>query len=155
MSGQSAINRKRRLGDLLVLLVLATMVAVYCVDAVRASPNILNLILVLPVVVLVLVLCLFQFVLSARAVPQEEAEIETMADVLPVVILFAAYVISLEWLGFDIGTCLFLGAFLWLQGERRWQWLLGYSIAFAFALALFFSVMLPYPMPMLLLDSAY
>jgi hypothetical protein len=58
-------------------------------------------------------------------------------------------------LGFDVGTTLFVGSFLWLQGERRWYWLAGYSISLGFGLSLFFSAMLPYPMPMLLLQSAY
>ena len=65
-------------------------------------------------------------------------------------VLFAAYVITLDWLGFDVGTALFVGAFLWMQGERRKTWLVGYSLAFALTLTLFFSRMLPYPMPTLL-----
>ena len=64
--------------------------------------------------------------------------------------LFSAYVLTLNWLGFDVGTALFVGAFLWLQGERRLRWLVGYSLAFALVLTLFFSRMLPYPMPTLL-----
>ena len=54
-----------------------------------------------------------------------------------------------------VGTALFVAAFLWLQGERRLPWLLGYSISLGFGLALFFSTMLPYPMPMLILQTAY
>jgi len=146
---------KHRIADLLVLLLLASLVAIYCFDAVRASASILNLILVLPVTVIVLVLCLIQFVSSVPKVRSESDMKEPIADILPVVGLFAAYVLSLHWLGFDVGTCLFLGVFLWLHGERRWPWLLGYSISFAFALTIFFSKMLPYPMPMLMLNSAY
>jgi putative tricarboxylic transport membrane protein len=142
-----------RLADLFVLLLLAAGVVVYCYDAVRASTDILNLIVVVPLTVVVLMLCLIQFVVS---ITDERASGEAegaAADVLPVICLFAGYVLSLQWLGFDVGTCLFLVAFLWLHGERRWPWLLAYSISFAMALSIFFSKMLPYSMPMLVLRS--
>jgi putative tricarboxylic transport membrane protein len=155
MSGLSKNYNKHRIADLLVLLLLASLVALYCYDAVQASSSILNLIFVLPVTVIVLVLCLIQFVISVPKLSSESDKKEPITDVLVVMGLFAAYVITLHWLGFDVGTCLFLGVFLWLHGERRWPWLLGYSISFAFALSIFFSKMLPYPMPMLLLNSAY
>jgi putative tricarboxylic transport membrane protein len=146
---------KHRIADVLVLLLLASLVGLYCYDAVQASSSILNLIFVLPVTVIVLALCLIQFVINVPKLQSETDKKEPISDVLVVMGLFAAYVISLHWLGFDVGTCLFLGVFLWLHGERRWPWLAGYSIGFAFALAIFFSKMLPYPMPMLLLNSAY
>jgi putative tricarboxylic transport membrane protein len=155
MFGQSKNFNKHRFADLLVLLLLAGLVGIYCFDAVRASTSILNLIFVLPVTVIILALCLIQFIVSVPMLRSETEKKEPITDVLPVMGLFSAYVISLHWLGFDVGTCLFLGIFLWLHGERRWPWLLGYSISFAFALSIFFSKMLPYPMPMLLLNTAY
>ena len=111
--------------------------------------------MVLPVTVIVLVLCLAQFVIELRGASKEAPEREAVADVAPVIGLFAVYVLTLEWLGFDVGTTLFVASFLLLQGERRWHWLAGYSISLGFGLAWFFSAMLPYPMPMLLLQSAY
>ena len=145
---------KHRLADLFVLLLLAGLAASYCLDAVRASTDILNLILVLPVTVIVLVLCLIQFVLSVARLRSESTAQEPVTDMLPVISVFAAYVFSLRWVGFDVGTCLFIGVFLWLHGERRWGWLFGYSISFALALSMFFSKMLPYSMPMLILRTA-
>ena len=144
-----------RIADLLVLLVLAGLVTLYAYDAFQASSEVLNLIMVLPVTVIVLVLCLTQFVIELRDASKEVPERDGVADVIPVIGLFAGYVLTLHWLGFDVGTTLFVGSFLWLQGERRWYWLAGYSISLGFGLSLFFSAMLPYPMPMLLLQSAY
>jgi putative tricarboxylic transport membrane protein len=144
-----------RVADLVVLLVLAGLVILYGLDAYSASSHVLNLILVLPVIAIVLVLCLVQFVIEIRDTEAEAPARESVADVAPVIGLFAAYVLTLQWLGFDIGTMLFVAAFLWYQGERRWYWLIGYSISLSFGLALFFSAMLPYPMPMLILQSAY
>jgi putative tricarboxylic transport membrane protein len=144
-----------RVADLLVLLVLASLVILYGYDTYTASRDVLNLILVLPVIAIVFSLCLVQFVIELRDVKAETPVRESVADVAPVIGLFVAYVLTLQWLGFDIGTMLFVAAFLWLHGERRWHWLIGYSMSLSFGLALFFSAMLPYPMPMLLLQSAY
>lgn len=146
---------KHRVADLVVLLVLAGLVALYCVDAVRASTSIYNLIFVLPVTVIVLGLCLVQFILGVPKTRQVEPPREPIGDIAPVVALFTAYILTLHWLGFDVGTSIFLAAFLRLHGERRWPWLLGYSIGFALLMSIFFSKMLPYPMPMLILNSAY
>lgn len=145
----------RRAADLLVLLVLASLVILYALDAYGASSDVLNLILVLPVTAIVLLLCSLQFFIEIRADKSAAPSRESIAGVAPVMGLFAGYVLTLQWLGFDIGTMLFLASFLYLQGERRWYWLLGYSISLSFALAMFFSAMLPYPMPMLVLQSAY
>ena len=155
MSRRSAIVNKHRIADLFVLLLLASLVGLYCIDAIQASRSIYNLIFVLPLTGLVLLLCLIQFVVGVPKVRTVEQEREPVAHIIPVVTLFGAYVLSLHWVGFDVGTFLFLAVFLWLHGERRWPWLLGYSISFAFLVSIFFSKMLPYPMPMLILRSAY
>lgn len=177
------------IADVAVLVLLALFVIVYALDSVRASTDVLNLILVLPVSVIVLVLCAAQFVLSIVAIrrasrarsaheesetagvhehendlpirdsprresPRRDSANETGAgDVARVVGLFALYVLTLPWLGFDIGTAIFIAIFIWLQGERRWPWLLGYSIAFAFALSFTFSRLLPYDMPLSVLGA--
>jgi len=176
MSRPHAARGSERAADLTVLGLLAGFVLLYCVDAVRASTAVLNLILVLPVSVLVLALCAVQFVLSVTADkraarhgaglatsprvegPERALEGGTGATsdlgALTAAGLFSLYVLTLPWLGFDIGTMLFLGAFLRLQGERRWLWLVGYSIAFGMALSYAFSRLLPYDMPLRLLGVA-
>ncbi|MDH3265814.1 MAG: tripartite tricarboxylate transporter TctB family protein [Gammaproteobacteria bacterium] len=146
---------KDKIADLSVLLVLAGLVVLYGIDSIQASTHVLNLILVLPVTVAVLVLCAIQFVIDVPQLRQPAQDRKSVSHVFPVMALFAAYVISLEWLGFDVGTFVFLVAFLWLHGERRWPWLFGYAISFAALMVLFFSTMLPYPMPMLILNTAY
>ncbi len=153
-SPENKIN-KSRAADFVVLLVLASLVAAYAIDSYSASTEVLNLILVLPLTIIVLVLCLIQFVAELRGPTSIPPARDNVTDAAPVIGLFAVYVLSLNWLGFDVGTALFVAAFLWFHGERRLPWLLGYSIALGFALALFFSAMLPYPMPMLVLSTAY
>ena len=153
MSGEASKLNKNKIADLCVLLTLAGLVALYGVDAARASTHVLNLILVLPLTIIVL--CLVQFAMDVPHVRAEEDSKEPVSTVLSVMALFTAYVLSLNWLGFDVGSFLFIGAFLWLHGERRWPWVIGYALSFAMLMALFFSTMLPYPMPMLVLETAY
>ena len=141
----------RRMADLAVLLVLASMAALYCYDVVTASTHIYNLILVLPLTILVITPCVIQFFLTLRAKTPPTRQNAEPANAWPAMLLFAAYVLSLNWLGFDVGTCLFTAAFLYQQGERRWLWLIGYAVAFALLVTVFFREMLPYPMPTLVI----
>lgn len=143
------------IADLAVLVVLTLLVIVYGVDSVRASTHVLNLIFVLPLTVIVLCLCLVQFARQVPKMTKGAEETQPVTGIFTVVALFSAYVLSLNWLGFDVGTFIFLCAFLWLHGERRLRWLIGYSLSFALSMSLFFSMMLPYPMPMLILGTAY
>lgn len=146
---------RHQIADALVLLGLMCLTGWYLWDAFRASTEIPNLILILPVTVLVLLLCLLEFVNQLRHAKREPEQLDPISSVLPVITLFIGYVISLPWLGFDVGTFVFVCLFLWLHGERRLQWTLGYGLLFAALTALFFSAMLPYPMPMLLLPTDY
>jgi putative tricarboxylic transport membrane protein len=141
--------------DLSVLLVLAGLIALYWWDARQASGHIINLILIAPLSICLLVLCVIEFVAQLRGKQPSAQDIEPFSSVWPVMVLFIAYVVSLPWLGFDVGTSLFIGAFLGVHGERRVLLLVAYSLSFGFLVALFFSNMLPYPMPMLLLPTAY
>ncbi len=150
-------NRKkvggRQVGDLAVLVVLAGLTLWYCLDARSASTHILNLILILPVTALVWLLCLIQFIRQLTGRVSESPEVEPVKRVVPVISLFVGYTLTLPWLGFDVGTALFMAAFLWFHGERRWPWIVGYSLCFASVASLFFAAMLPYPMPMLVFPS--
>ena len=144
---------RARVADVAVLLLLASLVVFYCWDASRASTHILNLILVLPLTVMVLVCCALQLVFTLTASDKTLPLREPVKDVVPIMGLFAAYVISLNW-GFDVGTFLFIVLSLWFHGERRIIWSVGYALAFSSLATLFFSNMLPYPMPMLVLGFA-
>ncbi|MGB1157895.1 MAG: tripartite tricarboxylate transporter TctB family protein [Porticoccaceae bacterium] len=144
-----------QMADLAVLLTLFCLVLWYFWDAYSASNEVLNLILILPVTFIVLVLCAIEFIGQINNRDVEQPELDPVTTILPVVSLFAGYVITLPWLGFDVGTFLFISLFLWFHGERRWQWVLGYGLCAATLMALFFAAMLPYPMPMLLMATDY
>ncbi|MBD3897961.1 tripartite tricarboxylate transporter TctB family protein [Halomonas sp. ML-15] len=147
-------TRDRDYGDLLVLMALAGFTLWYLFDAIRVSSAVQNLLLILPLALIVLTIVLLELVVRLRkGTLLARPEDEPLRQTLPVVGLFAAYVISLETLGFDVATVLFIAAFLVLKGERNWLLLGGYSLAFGFGVAFFFALMLPYPMHMLILQG--
>lgn len=142
-----------QIADLIVLVVLAGLVVWYYLNARSASTHILNLILILPVTGLTLLFCMIQFIRQLMDRTTELVAVESVKSVVPVISLFVGYTLTLPWLGFDVGTALFIALFLWLHGERRLPWVLGYSLSFASLVSLFFTAMLPYPMPMLIFPA--
>ncbi|MDB2480836.1 tripartite tricarboxylate transporter TctB family protein [Porticoccaceae bacterium] len=144
-----------QVADLSVLFILFCLVLWYFWDAYTTSNEVLNLILILPVTLVVLVFCAVEFFSQISHRDSEQPELDSASTIVPVVTLFSSYVITLPWLGFDVGTFLFISLFLWFHGERRWQWVLGYGLCASTLISLFFSAMLPYPMPMLLMATDY
>ena len=154
--------------SLALIVALFIFVLWYLYDSYQASQHILNLILILPVSVLVFLLCLSQFIreyfgnlsTNKEALPKPKPQStldapESIRTVLPIMGLFILYVITLPLLGFDVGSFIFLAAYLWFHKERRWVWIIGYAFCFALMTSLFFSKMLTYPIPMLILPTAY
>src|SRR3546814_19217888 len=91
-----------------------------------------NLVRVLPVGALSLMVCarfVVDVVRRARAAPEAVSQEESPAPVgqafigryRPAVLmaLFALYVMTLPWLGFDVGSAVFVAAALVMDGERR------------------------------------
>lgn len=131
----------------------------YLIDAYEASSSTENLLLILPVATVVIVLCLW--ILSrvffqtprkkTKTKTEEHSKIEKKkVSVLGAMIILAAFILSMNWVGFDLATFVFLAALMFLQGERRPIWLVGFSLVYAILVSLFFEIMIPYPMPMLL-----
>lgn len=146
----------QRVADFAVVLILASFVSWYTWDAYRVSAEAENLILIVPIATIALVLCVLELIRQTSVKTKERSESqESVKDVLPVMGLFTAYVLSLETIGFDVATTLFVAAFLWVQKERRLVWLVGYSLAFGLLMSTFFAEMLPYPMPMTFLPTDY
>ncbi|MBT8148021.1 MAG: tripartite tricarboxylate transporter TctB family protein [Gammaproteobacteria bacterium] len=182
LKNQNRLSQEQA-GNLAVLLALFLYAAWYLWDTWQASTQIYNLIFVLPLTVSILLLCLLTFLKELLVMdsasqdvseaPEESTETKESTETMEstetvestetikstetatfkVVLLFVGYVVTLPWLGFDVGTFIFIALFLYLAGEKKWQWALGYSLVFAFSSALFFSYMLPYPMPLLLLPG--
>lgn len=153
------MKRQAPYAELALPVLFLTVTVWYLVDSYRASATIENLLLILPTSVVVLTLCawiaLRTLVLTPsrqeeEALLEEEKPKEKKVSVLGAMIILAAYVLSMGFIGFDVATFLFIAALMFLQGERRIGWLIGFSLIFAFLVSLFFQYMIPYPMPMLL-----
>ncbi len=145
------ILSKEKIANSIVILCLATFVLWYIIDSHNASSSLENMILILPIASITLCLCVYAFFTQK----EDKEKKDDVLTVIPVMILFTLYVLSLEYLGFDLGTILFLGIFLYLHGEKKLPWVIGYSLVYGFVIAYFFSEMLPYPMPMTFLPTDY
>lgn len=151
-------------GHVLLVLGFAALTVFYLHDAWQASSRVRNLILILPASIVALVLCvivlvgIFREARTAAPEPQAEAPAGEAREPFlvryrtgAVMALFAAYILTLPWLGFDVGTAAFVAANLVLNGERRIVPLVVVPVVFAAAATLAFRWLLPYPMPILLL----
>lgn len=159
---EAKVRRRLDWGHLTLVLFFAVVTIAYLADAWEASAKFKNLVLVLPASVLALFLCLVVAwsalrsgadVTDAPAADDEIPKATLLERFRPAFLmaLFALYVLTLPWLGFDVGSAVFVAAALLLDGERRILIILPVSIVFAFAATLIFGWLLPYPMPLLIM----
>ncbi len=141
--------------DLALSVLLLTFTLWYMYDNWTASSSIENNLLVLPIGIistLLLIAIVANVLMAGKSTDTTQSTKTSSAKdyqlIMIAMAVFAAYVLSLEWLGFDLATALFLAIFLWVQGERRITLLVFYAAVFAFLVSLFFEILLPYPMPM-------
>ena len=127
---------KENIANSIVLLCLATFVLWYGFDTYNASNSIENTVLILPVAAITLCLCIYEF-FTQKDINKEKKD--DFISVIPVIVLFVLYILTLEFLGFDIGTMIFLALFLFFHGEKKFSWILGYSLVYGFLIAYFFS----------------
>jgi len=141
--------------NLIILFAIALFVTWYLLDAYNINASVENLILIGPVGLLTLGLCIAEFIRFVKNSENNEKQEKNIRDVVPAMIIFSGYIMSLEYLGFDLGTILFVGIYLRVNGEKSWKWIVVYSILFGILIPYFFSLMLPYPMPMSILPTDY
>jgi putative tricarboxylic transport membrane protein len=72
----------------------------------------------------------------------------SLATIAALIGLFGAYVVAIPYIGFDVATFLFVGATLWLLGERNIVMLLSLALGIAVALSVAALTLLTFPMPM-------
>jgi len=151
------MNLRSRLPELILAGFFLLLSCWYLSDAYKASSSTENMLLILPAAIVVVSLCLwiigrtlYDLYRAASKEDDTEAEEKKPVSVFAAMCILAAFVLSMDWIGFDAATCLFMIALMFLQGERRPIWLGGFSVVFAVLVSLFFEYMIPYPMPMLL-----
>ncbi|MCT7376760.1 tripartite tricarboxylate transporter TctB family protein [Chelativorans salis] len=144
-------------GHLALLAVIAGVVVAYWMDARATSLKVNNLLLVQPASVLALMLvALVVPQCFKRTVPgaDEEVPAESLSDLGKVAALaacFGAFTTTLEIVGFDVATFLFMIAALFICGERRWWLNLSFSAAFTMLLIYGYGALIPFPFPLTVL----
>jgi hypothetical protein len=149
-------------GHLIFLAAIGAWVLWYLLDAISASLNIHNLLLVAPLAVVALCLCLVILPQCFRRAGEFEAEpsapgahgasalgstsLRKLAPVGGLVVALGLYVSLLSFIGFDVATWLFVLATMLICGERRWLPLALYPLLVSLVLIGAFRVLLPYPM---------
>jgi len=154
------MNIRNKLPELALASFFLVLSCWYLSDAYSASSSIENLLLILPAALVVIVLCLWilgrtLYEISRFKKDQKEGDTKEEKEKKPVSVfgamcILAGFVLSMDWIGFDAATFLFMIALMFLQGERRLLWLSCFPAIFAILVSLFFEYMIPYPMPMLL-----
>lgn len=143
-------------GHLALLAVIAAVVVVYLLDARATSLKINNLLLVQPGSILALILVALVVPQCFKRIPLSEAEErkENLSDLGKVGALaaaFGAFVTTLEVVGFDVATFLFMVVGLFVCGERRWWLILVFSAVFTALLIYGYGAMIPFPFPLTVL----
>lgn len=134
-------------------------IALYCgwyfFDTYTTSTSINNLIFILPatLVAFALYLIILPSVLVQNTEDQggrTEILKKLKANAMPalLVVAFALFVSSIERIGFDIGSYLFILLGLIICGERNWISLLLIPPIATVLLVLGFNLMIPYPIPL-------
>lgn len=153
------------------LLVLCFLAATlwYLNDAIEASKRIENLIFVVPVAAVTVVLAIYvlgRLAVKIRGalrrrpatserldsgVAEHDGAAPSPRDFLTrwraplVAILFTLYVATMNIIGFDVASFLFIAGCLVVQGERNPLVFIGYPLVFAALITHAFRLMVPYP----------
>lgn len=144
-------------GHLVLLVAIAAVVVAYLLDARATSLKTNNLLLVQPasVLALILVAIVLPQVVVRRIADEDAAarwaERMKMAKVFLLAAAFGLMVFSMERIGFDVATFLFMAVGLWICGERR-VWLVGgFAAVFTVAVIYGYQQLVPYPFPLTVL----
>lgn len=144
------------LGHLLLLAFIAGWVIWYAIDARRASPFIENTVLIVPASMLALLLCAVVALQTVtvrladgRGTAGTESGHDFRALALPAGLmgLLGVYAVSLERIGFDLSTLLFVAGGMLVIGERRWKVVIPFAVIFSLAVVYGLKAILPLRMP--------
>lgn len=142
-------------GHLALLAVIATVVIAYWMDTRAVSLRTVNLLLVQPASIFALLLILCIIPQCFRRVDDEEViEKESLSElglVFTLMAVFIAYALSMEYLGFDLATFIFMMIGLFLCGERNWYMIVGFSAIFTTLLIWGYGSIIPFPFPLTIL----
>lgn len=140
-------------GHLALLAVIAATVIAYWMDARSVSLRANNILLVQPAAILALVLVLLVLPQCFRRVDPnapatQPTDFNELGKVAALTAAFGALTFSLERVGFDVATFVFMVIALFICGERRWWVLLPFSAVFTVLLIYGYGYLIPFPFPL-------
>lgn len=144
-------------GHLVLVTAIAGACAAYLFDARSTSLSIQNLLLVQPMVLVVVALYLAilpQCFLARDKVPEaagadetESLKIEGAARVLAVMVALGAFAFTLDIIGFDLATFLFILVTMAICGERRPLGLILFPLGMTLFIIYSLRALVTFPMP--------
>lgn len=145
MNENSWIARIDRHGPALVALAIALAALAYLADAANASTRLHNMILLVPLVGFAVIMAIGITLMHFKNGPEprpveDDSEIPEGTVSLPplnIAIMMAAlvlYACVAPYIGFDVASAIFIGLCLYIQGDRRWHFIVIYSVLFSAAI---------------------
>lgn len=142
-------------GHFALLVAICAVVGAYLYDARATSLKLNNLLLLEPAAILALVLAaivLPQCFRRAHADPQPSTESwRELGKVAAMTAAFGAFALSLETVGFDVATFLFVALGVYICGERRLWVIAVFSAVFTAVVVYGYQTLVPYPFPLTVL----
>ena len=146
-------------GHLALLLLICGVVVAYLLDARATSLKVNNLLLVEPAAIIALILAAVVLPQCFRRRDQEDDPMlpapkeswRELGKVAALAAAFGAFALSLETVGFDVATFVFVALGIWICGERK-LWLIGlFSAVFTAVIVYGYQMLVPYPFPLAVL----
>lgn len=150
-------RRKVVWGHLALLAVIVLTTLAYVIDARGVSTRVTNLLLIQPLAVLIIILAalVVRGIFPREGTAGAEAHSgESRSDLARYISLIAALgflAFSLETIGFDVATFLFMVFTMAVCGERRWLVNLVFSAVFTVLLIYGYGTITPFPFPLTIL----
>ncbi|HMA16452.1 MAG TPA: tripartite tricarboxylate transporter TctB family protein [Kiloniellaceae bacterium] len=146
-------------GHLALVLLICAVVVAYLLDTRATSLRINNLLLVQPTSIIALILAALVLPQCFRrkdaaegdADPAKRESWRDLGKIAALAAAFGAFTVSLETLGFDAATFIFLALGTYICGERRLWVIALFSGVFTAAIVYGYQVLVPYPFPLLVM----
>lgn len=143
-------------GHLVLLVVITSVVVFYWLDARAESLRANNLLLVQPAAIFALLLVLLVLPQCFRRVDPlapdaAQTDFSELGKVALLAAAFGGFAFSLEAVGFDVSTFVFMLVALYICGERRWYVIVPFSAVFTVLLIYGYGALIPFPFSLTLL----
>lgn len=142
-------------GHLALVAVIVAVILYYWLDVRSVSLRPTNLLMIEPGAIFALLMAALVLPQCFRRIPEGEVEegesLGALGSVFALMATFVAFAVSLEQVGFDIGTFAFMVIALFVCGERNWLLNIGFSAAFTLFIVWGYGAITPFPFPLTLL----